>query len=86
MVKFKAYVAVTIPVEFSIDDEWKKMEKYADTPFMELTHEQDDWYADNDIAFKKAVVEELTKLGYGDGELQQVFTMAGNNAYDIVFE
>ena len=86
MVKFKAYVAVTVPVDFTLDDKWKEMEKYADTPFMESTREQDDYYADNDIAFKKAVVEELTKLGYGDGELQQVFTMAENNAYDIAFE
>lgn len=86
MVKFKAYVAVIVPVDFALDDKWKEMEKYADTPFMECTGEQDDWYADNDIAFKKAVVEELTKLGYENGELQQVFTMAGNNAYDIAFE
>ena len=29
MVKFKAYVAVTVPVEFTLDNKWKEMEKYA---------------------------------------------------------
>ena len=37
MVKFKAYVTVTVPVEVSVDDKWKEMEKYADTLPGEIT-------------------------------------------------
>lgn len=83
MVKFKTNVTVTIPIEVSVDDKWKEMEKYGDTPPGKITEEQDDYYFDNADAFIEAIIERLNQLGYPNGNLDQVFTMNGNNIYDI---
>lgn len=83
MVKFKAYVTVTVPVEISVDDKWKEMEKYADTLPGEITEEQDDYYFDNADKFTDVIIKQLNQLGYQNGNLEQVFTMNGNNIYDI---
>lgn len=83
MVKFKAYVTVTIPVEVSVDDKWKEMEKYGNTLPGKITEEQDDYYFDNANEFANVILKQLNQLGYQNGNLEQVFTMNGNNVYDI---
>ena len=84
MVKFKAYVTVTIPVEVSVDDKWKEMEKYGNTLPGKITEEQDDYYFDNADEFANVILKQLNQLGYQNGNLEQFFTMNGNNVYDIV--
>ena len=45
--KVVAYVEKIVPVEVEVDDKWKPMEEYGNTPWKELTGDQDGYFEEN---------------------------------------
>lgn len=76
--KVVAYVEKIVPVEVEVDDRWKPMEDYGNTPWKELTGDQDDYFDENCEEFYNDVCKALDKMDES-GCLHSIDTTTGGN-------
>ena len=75
--KVVAYVEKLVPIEVEIDDKWKPMEEYGNTPWKELTGDQDGYYEENEEDFYTDVRIALQKIGENTHGIHSIDTVAG---------
>ena len=84
--KVVAYVEKIVPVEVEIDDKWKPMEEYGNTPWKELTGDQDDYFDENEEEFYNDVCKALEEIGENSHSLHSIYTTIGGNIMEDLQE
>ena len=84
--KVVAYVEKIIPVEVEVDDKWKPMEEYGNTPWKELTGDQDDYFDENEEEFYNDVCKALEEIGENSHSLHSIYTTIGGNIMEDLQE
>ena len=77
--KVVAYVEKIVPVEVEVDDQWKQMEEYGNTPLKELTGDQDGYFDENEEEFYNDVCKALEEIGESGYSLHSIDTTIGGN-------
>lgn len=75
--KFIAYIEKIVPVEVEVDDKWKPMEEYGNTPWKELTGDQDGYREENTEDFYIDVCKALVEIGEQPRNLHSIDTIDG---------
>lgn len=84
--KVVAYVEKIVPVEVEVDDKWKPMEDYGNTPWRKITSEQDDYFSENDLGFYCDVCKALESIGESGHSLHSIDTTAGGTIMEDLQE
>mgnify|MGYP003398192446 CR=1 FL=1 len=84
--KVIAYVEKIIPVEVEVDDKWKPMEEYGNTPWKELTGDQDGYLEENQEEFYNDVCKALEEIGENSHNLHSIYTTIGGNIMEDLQE
>lgn len=77
--KVVAYVEKIVPIEVEVDDKWKPMEEYGNTPWKELTGDQDDYFDENEEEFYNDVCKALEEIGESGYSLHSIDTTIGGS-------
>lgn len=80
--KVVAYITKCVPVEVEIDDKWKPMEEYGNTPWKELTGDQDGYFEENNEEFYNDVCKTLEKAGEDSHRMSLIETTIGGIIMD----
>ena len=80
--KVVAYVEKIVPMEIEIDDKWKKMEEYGNTPWANITYEQDDYFEANNEDFYQEVCNKLEEAGEDSHRMSAIETTIGGTIMD----
>lgn len=80
--KVIAYVEKIVPVEVEIDDKWKPMEDYGNTPWNEMTSDQYDYFDENETEFYTAVCKALKETGENSDRMSTIETTIGETIMD----
>lgn len=84
--KVVAYVEKIVPVEVEVDDKWKPMEEYGNTPWKELTGDQDGYWEENEEEFYNDVCKALEEIGESGHNLHEINTTFGGIILDDLQE
>ena len=84
--KVIAYVTKCVPIEVEVDDKWKPMEEYGNTPWKELTGDQDGYWEENGDEFYNDVCKALEEIGESGHNLHEIDTTLGGIILDDLQE
>lgn len=81
--KVVAYVEKIVPVEVEVDDKWKPMEEYGNTPWGELLSDDlYDYFDKNSDDFYNDVRKALEEIGESGHNLHEIDTTLGGIILD----
>lgn len=84
--KVVAYIEKIVPVEVEVDDKWKPMEEYGNTPWKELTGDQDGYFEENQEEFYSDVCKALEEMRENSHSLHSIDTTIGGIIMDDLQE
>ncbi len=84
--KFIAYVEKIVPIEVEVDDKWKPMEEYGNTPPKKITYQQDNYFDVNESEFLTDICKALEGIGESGHNLHSIDTTIGGTVMEDLQE